>query len=471
MLSLLLLKLSGFVLWSTVLSLLLVVLRRKHVQLLQWPTLYWWLLLLASAPLWPLWQWPVAIPVPNLFLLDAAQQIGQLTATVQHPAVLHWQPVELLLQVCLVVLVFGGCWHLWQLARQYFSLQALYQQARPVALAELFSAEQPLPALDPRLKMTEIRVHGLALSPFIFGGRHAVLMLPAYYWQFDNQQRALLLAHELQHWQRRDPWQLLGWQIIVAIGWFNPALRYFERSFCQAMELTVDRQVLAAQPQQALLYGQTLLSSLKWCQQQSNPGLASFIQASSIHASVDDVGYKQRLAALFQSQSGGQSSRLRFWLPSLLLSLAILLNIGCSALQDRAGPSGEWVLPVATAQVNSGYGAVSAIRQNQPHRGIDFHGRTGDPVFASADGLVLIADSHSLNARFGNTLLLHHGQGYQTLYAHLDTFSVQSGTRVRAGQQIGVVGASGVTSGPHLHFELLQHGHQLDPTSLLLWNR
>jgi beta-lactamase regulating signal transducer with metallopeptidase domain len=469
MLSLLLLKLSAFVLWTTLLSLLLVVLQRRSAPLLQWPTLYWWLLLLASVPLSPQWQWPVALQLPETFLLDATEQIGQLTVTAQHPALVKWQPVELLLQALLAVVVLGACWQLWLLARQYLQLRTLYQLAQPVSLAELFTLEpmtpgQPVPNLDPRLEHIQIRQHSLAISPFIFGGRRAVLMLPAYYWQFNNQQRALLLAHELQHWQRRDPWQLLCWRIVVAICWFNPALRYFERSFGQAMELTVDRQVLAAQPQQALLYGLTLINSLKLCQQQATPGLASFIQASG-----DDAGYRQRLAALYQTS--GVNARLRLWLPLLMLSLALLLNIGCSVLQGQLGPSGQWQLPVAQAKVNSGYGNISPIRRNRPHQGIDFDGSTGDPVFASEDGVVLIADSHSLHSRFGNVVLLDHGQGYQTLYAHLDTFSVQSGTRVSAGQQIGAVGATGVATGPHLHFELLQQGQQLDPTPLLQWHR
>jgi len=469
MLSLLLLKLSAFVLWTTLLSLVLVMLQRRSAPLLQWPTLYWWLLLLASVPLWPQWQWPVAIQLPQTFWLDASQQMGQLAATAQHPALVRWQPVALVLQALFAILVLGACRQLWRLARQYLQLRTLSQQAKPVALTELFNVEpvtaaQQTPSLDPRLEHIQIRQHSLAVSPFIFGVRHAVLLLPTYYWQFNNQQRALLLAHELQHWQRRDPWQLLGWRLVVAICWFNPALRYFERSFGQAMELTVDRQVLAGQPQQALLYGLTLVSSLKLCQQQASPGLANFIQASG-----DDAGYRQRLAALFQSS--GVSARLRLWLPLLLLSLALLLNIGCSALQGQLGPSGQWQLPVAQAKVNSAYGNVSPIRQNRPHQGIDFDGNTGDPVFASEDGVVLIADSHTLHSRFGNIVLLDHGQGYQTLYAHLDSFSVQAGTRVSAGQQIGAVGASGVATGPHLHFELLQQGQQLDPTPLLQWDR
>ena len=225
------------------------------------------------------------------------------------------------------------------------------------------------------------------------------------------------------------------------------------------MELTVDRQVLAAKPKLALLYGQTLISSLKLCQQQATPGFAHFIQAQN------DLGYRHRLAALFQPQS--HSPRLPLWLPLMVLSLAILLNIGCSALQGQAALPDKWQLPVMQAQVNSAFGTVSPLRQNRPHQGIDFAGSLGDPVFASQDGLVLIANDYSLNSRYGNTILIDHGHGYQTLYAHLDAFSVQSGDKVRAGQQIGAVGASGFATGPHLHFELLQKGQQLDPTHKL----
>lgn len=469
MLSLLLLKLSAFVLWTSLLTLLLFVLQRRSAPLLQWPTLYWWLLLLASVPLWPQWQWPVAIQLPQSFWLDATEQMGQLTATAQHPALVAWQPMELLLQVLFAALVLGAFWQMSRLVRQYLRLRTLYQLSQPVAPTALFTSgatafEPPIPNLDPRLEQMRIRQHNLALSPFIFGGRQPVLMLPAYYWQFNNQQRALLLAHEIQHWQRRDPWQLLGWRMVVAVCWFNPALRYVERLFGQAVELTVDRHVLAAQPEQAQLYGLTLISSLKLCQQQAHPGLASFIQRSG-----DESGYRLRLAALFQTNQ--PNILLRRGLPPLLLSLALGLNFGCSVLQGQLGPSGQWQLPVAQSKVNSGYGTVSAIRQNRPHQGIDFDGNRGDPVFASHDGVVVIADNQSLHPRFGNIVLLDHGQGYQTLYAHLDSFSVQSGTRVRAGQQIAAVGASGVATGPHLHFELLHRGQQLDPTPLLQWNR
>jgi murein DD-endopeptidase MepM/ murein hydrolase activator NlpD len=465
----LLLALSAFTLWTTLLTGVLIVAQRRKLTLLSWPAFYWWLLLLATVPLWPQWQWPVTVQLPNTLWLDATEQLEHLTVTAQHPALIDTQPLEVLWQILFAVIVLGAGWQWLRLARQYWQLLKLYRQAQPVCPSELFKHDtlqqaplqqkQSQPELDPRLSNMQIRQHGLAISPFIFGARQAVLMLPAYYWQFSNQQRALLLAHELQHWQRRDPWQLLCWRIIIATAWFNPALRYLEKGFCLSMELTVDRQVLAAKPQQALLYGQTLISSLKQCQQQTTPGFAHFIQAKN------DTGYRLRLAALFHPQV--YSLRLPLWLPLLLLSLAILLNIGSSALQGQTALPDNWQLPVKQAQVNSAFGTVSPLRQNRPHQGIDFAGSLGDPVLASQDGWVLIANNHSLNSKYGNTILIDHGHGFQTLYAHLDAFSVQSGAKVRAGQQIGTVGASGFVTGPHLHFELLQKGQQLDPAPKL----
>lgn len=465
MLGLWLLKLAGFTLLSTLLMWLLQLAKRHNLWLWQWPSLYWWLLVLASVPLWPQSPWLAAIELPQSFWLDAPVQLEPFSNSLQHPEPRLWQPPELMLQILFSVIFAGMCWQLARLFRQYLQLRTLYQQSQPVALTELFCADasqDKLTELDPRLHAIQIRRHHLALSPFIYGRRQAVLMLPAYYWRFNNQQRALMLAHELHHWQRRDPWQLLGWRLVVALGWFNPALRYFERQFSEAMELTVDRHVLASQPEQATLYGVTLISNLKLSQPQTNQGLASFIQPNA-----GPAGYRHRLAALFQANAMHQSQRL--WLPLLILCLALLLNMGCSALQGHASPSGQWQLPVAQAKVNSGFGVLSPLRRNRPHSGIDFHGNTGDPVLVSEDGVVLIADNSSLNSRLGNAVLVDHGQGYQTLYAHLDTFSVRAGTKVAAGQQIGSVGATGVATGPHLHFELLHQGKPLDPTSLLQW--
>ena len=98
------------------------------------------------------------------------------------------------------------------------------------------------------------------------------------------------------------------------------------------------------------------------------------------------------------------------------------------------------------------------------HTGVDLAAPTGTPVLAVKAGRVLLVQAVS---GYGTTVLLDHGNGLETLYAHLQQALVQEGDWLEQGVQLGAVGMSGSASGPHLHFELRQRGAQLlaiDPT-------
>ena len=98
------------------------------------------------------------------------------------------------------------------------------------------------------------------------------------------------------------------------------------------------------------------------------------------------------------------------------------------------------------------------------HTGIDLAAPQGTPVLASRAGRVLLVESIS---GYGTTVLLDHGEGWQTLYAHLHEATVRSGAWLEQGQPLGTVGMTGSATGPHLHFELRRQGAQLlalDPT-------
>jgi murein DD-endopeptidase MepM/ murein hydrolase activator NlpD len=88
------------------------------------------------------------------------------------------------------------------------------------------------------------------------------------------------------------------------------------------------------------------------------------------------------------------------------------------------------------------------------YNAIDLGGRTGTPVLAAASGRVIIARSSGWNGGYGNYVVISHGNGTQTLYAHLSSLSVSSGDTVSQGQTIGAIGATGRSTGPHLHFEI-----------------
>jgi murein DD-endopeptidase MepM/ murein hydrolase activator NlpD len=98
------------------------------------------------------------------------------------------------------------------------------------------------------------------------------------------------------------------------------------------------------------------------------------------------------------------------------------------------------------------------------HMGTDFAGAVGAPVVAAADGVVALVDAFHLG---GNVVYLDHGGGLVTAYLHLSEASVQRGERVRSGQQIGRVGATGRVTGPHLHWIVRYGSITVDPMSLL----
>ncbi|MEA2191471.1 MAG: hypothetical protein QOI73_1592, partial [Solirubrobacteraceae bacterium] len=104
-------------------------------------------------------------------------------------------------------------------------------------------------------------------------------------------------------------------------------------------------------------------------------------------------------------------------------------------------------------------------RDNRFHAGVDFPAPTGTPVTAAGFGDVVFSGWD--NSGWGNMVLVRHRFGLRTLYAHLSSIVVPTGAHVGAGQLVGRVGQTGHASGPHLHFELLLRGANLDPLSAL----
>ena len=98
------------------------------------------------------------------------------------------------------------------------------------------------------------------------------------------------------------------------------------------------------------------------------------------------------------------------------------------------------------------------------HTGLDISLEAGQPVFATAAGKV---EAASANGAYGKMIVINHGYGLVTRYAHLSRYAVKVGDQVNRGQVIGYVGASGRTTGPHLHYELLVNGLLTDPLPLL----
>jgi peptidoglycan glycosyltransferase len=127
---------------------------------------------------------------------------------------------------------------------------------------------------------------------------------------------------------------------------------------------------------------------------------------------------------------------------------------------NQVGPvgDGKFIWP-------SVYQAVSGEKFSESHPGVDFSTPPGVPVYAADDGLVIFAGWSELG--YGNVIVIDHGNGYKTLYAHLSQISQYCGAKVKSGQLIGLSGSTGNSSGPHLHFEVRVPGGYLNPLKVL----
>jgi murein DD-endopeptidase MepM/ murein hydrolase activator NlpD len=113
-------------------------------------------------------------------------------------------------------------------------------------------------------------------------------------------------------------------------------------------------------------------------------------------------------------------------------------------------------------RISSGFGyRIHPIyKVRKMHTGIDICASSGTPIHASADGVVVHAARWG---GYGNCVILDHGGGLATLYAHCSSLAVSAGQKVKQGQTIGRVGSTGLSTGPHLHFEVRKDGTPVDP--------
>lgn len=137
---------------------------------------------------------------------------------------------------------------------------------------------------------------------------------------------------------------------------------------------------------------------------------------------------------------------------------------GSKELRMAAMPA---IMPIKKDQckIVSGYGMRyhPILHYRRMHTGIDLTAQPGMPVHATANGTVRLAGRGGDMGGYGIAVVIDHGYGYQTLYAHLSEATVSAGQKVKRGDMIGKVGRTGLSSGYHLHYEVIQNGNKVNP--------
>ncbi len=188
--------------------------------------------------------------------------------------------------------------------------------------------------------------------------------------------------------------------------------------------------------------------------------LRAQIEPARAEAAQQQTAEEQALATI-QARKGEFEAELR----------AMQAASDAIAARLRAGGSGPGSAGACEARpvpgaIRSGFGPrVHPIYGNvRMHNGVDMAGGSGSTIVACRGGTVVLAGS---NGGYGNTVVIDHGGGMATLYAHQSSLAVRIGDQVGAGQVIGYVGSTGASTGPHLHFEVRISGNPVDPAAYL----
>jgi murein DD-endopeptidase MepM/ murein hydrolase activator NlpD len=191
------------------------------------------------------------------------------------------------------------------------------------------------------------------------------------------------------------------------------------------------------------------------------PGDEFFVLFEELYFEGEFVGYGDILAAEFVNQGKRyravqyqtQAGRKDYFTPDGISMRKAFLRA-----------------PVEFSRISSRFNMrrLHPVRKTvRPHRGIDYAAPIGTPILAAGDGRVNTATRNRANGRY---IIINHGQQFVTKYLHLSKFArgIKAGKKVKQGQVIGYVGATGLVTGPHLHYEFLVNGVHMNPRTVAL---
>lgn len=306
-------------------------------------------------------------------------------------------------------------------------------------------------------------------APFTLGIFRPVIFLPRpVVAQNDPRLLETVIAHEMAHIRRYDDLWIRLQALLQVVYFFHPLAWYANRQLNQARERICDRMVLARRRISPRDYGEGMLAMLR----------LNLAGADRWELRAGFGGNHQHLVQRIQDIKGGKIMKQHHrWIRFAVLTLTGLFLLPMAAYQsladDRpaaehppaaAGPA--FTCPMKTGHVSSAYGQrMHPIKKvKMLHKGIDIAAPRGSEIYAAAAGTVIRS---KFMENYGNTVILRHADDYTTLYSQMDSILVTNGQQVEAGTLIGLVGDSGLSTAPHLHFELRHNDEALDPESVI----
>lgn len=276
----------------------------------------------------------------------------------------------------------------------------------------------------------------------------------------------IILKHEKAHCNQKHSIDVMLSHLLLAVQWYNPFAWLYQKAVQQNLEFladqtTIDQNITLKNYQQLLIKA---------------------VEFNTVPHTVTNNFYqsliKKRILMLNQKQTKKQHWKLAIILP-LLVGFIFAFNTQTIAqvkpVKDKKvtkeqptnsrSETPKFVKPIRLSnkvKIASKFGMRKdpINKTKKMHNGLDYSAPAGTPVYAAADGFISFADN---NGKHGNQIVIKHSMGYKTKYAHLQKIKVKANTKVKAGDIIGTVGNTGLSTGPHLHFEVLINGKNVDP--------
>jgi murein DD-endopeptidase MepM/ murein hydrolase activator NlpD len=308
-------------------------------------------------------------------------------------------------------------------------------------------------------------------SPFTIGIFCPIIVLPSSLLGSATQECIeAIISHEMAHIKRWDDFWKVMQKLVQIFYFFHPAVWFAAFQLNAARECLCDSEVLAQKKLPALVYGQALITTLK----STAPDFAGL---SPVFFSNKQV-LNQRIYFIKKGKTMQPSLLTKIL---FLIVAAIILPIAASSKSPATVQSAstisessslQWMnpLPEGSYKVTAKFGMLKhpITGKNVFHRAVDLAAPTGTQVSAAADGIVvnvfLLTNAKPEDATTsGNYIEIEHSDGFHTRYTQLSAVTVMEQQKVQQGEKIGEVGSSGLSTGPHLHFEVIKDGQHVNP--------
>ncbi len=284
-----------------------------------------------------------------------------------------------------------------------------------------------------------------------------------------SMQDAILMgAHEMAHIKRGDTFLFALCTAVRAVFWFNPFMQRIAACANLAAEQAADALVITCGAERQK-YAQCFVKGLRFAAGSSQrlghdlvPSFTPFDKRSRRERLSAILSDSHRRAFLSLPQKAGLA---------LTVIAAAVLAFAQAAFAVAPKPAADALpTPPLKGTVTMSFGELNKVLNDdvRAHQGVDIKASRGSIIRAAGSGKVTAAtNNYKGQSAWGNVVVIDHGHGLVTRYAHLDSYRVKKGETIHNGEIIGTVGSTGKSTGPHLHFEVIQDGIAINPAPVL----